>query len=541
MPSALPASAVAEARTLLEPWRSTDAPGCAVAVAHHRQTLIRECCGLANLEYQIPIVPDTVFHVASVSKQFTAFAVALLAESSALDLDDPVSRYVSGLHPIVGGSTLRQLIHHTSGVRDQWELALVAGWRPEDVITTDDILEQLRHQTELNFEPGTAHAYSNSGYTLLGLVVRAVSGQSLRDFCAERIFLPLEMSSTHFHDNHTEIVPGRAYSYRPDPDGRFHHVGLSYATVGATNLLTTIDDLLRWDANFDSGKVGGAPVLARMHEPARLADGRQLPYAFGLTLDQQRGARRVQHSGGDAGFRCHVARYPDHKLTVVVLANHSALPAAGLAHAIGDVLLRALGAPDDASPRQPPTAGHLDGYAGRYADPDTGSELPVSVEDGRLRVGRGPVLKVELIGADRFDSIDVAGLEVVFTRREQGTPTVSVQIIGTALGGAVHHRIDPAEPSREQLAEYCGRYVSSELDVAYTIELDDDALLLRRRRLSAIRLSPTVVDGFAAVWADTTGGMGIGVLFERGDTGAVDTLLLSTVRNRRLRLSRQRC
>ncbi len=220
-----------------------DRPGLAISVVRDGDLQYARGYGCANLEYDIPITPATVFHVASVSKQFTSFSIVLLAEEGKLALDDDVHKYLPDDVPDFGPTiTLRHLMSHTSGIRDQWALLAMAGWRLDDVITREHILKLMRRQQDLNFEPGAEYLYSNMGYTLLAEVVAKVSGQSFREFTAERIFKPLGMTHTHFHDDHEEIVPNRAYSYAPDGDG-FHKSVLSYANVGATSLFTTAEDL----------------------------------------------------------------------------------------------------------------------------------------------------------------------------------------------------------------------------------------------------------------------------------------------------------
>ena len=258
---------------LFAKWDKLDSPGCTVAVIHDGEVIYQRGVGMANLEYEIPNQPGTIYHVASISKQFTAFAVQLLASEGKLSLDDDVRKHVPELHDFGFPLTVRHLIHHTSGLRDQWNLLGVAGWRSGDVITEDDILKIVWRQRELNFEPGSEKYYSNTGYTLLGLIVKRVAGVSLRQFCQERIFAPLGMTRTHFHDDNAEIVHGRAYSYSQSPTGKFQHFPLQYSNVGATSLFTTVEDMSLWDRNFDSPIVGDETLLAEMHKGGVLNDG----------------------------------------------------------------------------------------------------------------------------------------------------------------------------------------------------------------------------------------------------------------------------
>lgn len=298
-----------------------EGPGCAVGLVRDGK-LEMACRGLANLEHRVPITEQTVFHVASVSKQFTAYAVGLLAADGRLRLDDPVVTHLDWFpFPEI---TVDQLIRHTSGLRDQWELLEAAGRRIEDVITTEDVVRLVTAQRGLNFSPGQDQRYSNTGYTLLGLIVVAVSGQSLREFCANRIFEPLGMTSTRFVEDCHEVVPDRADSYDGEA-GQYRRVVLSYSTAGATSLNTTVADLARWASHEPA-------MRALRAEPVR-------DYGLGVWVDGVHGT--VRHSGADAGFRTHLVVLPDRGLAAVALANHASIDPERLCDAlVGDLYPR---------------------------------------------------------------------------------------------------------------------------------------------------------------------------------------------------------
>ncbi|HET9532790.1 MAG TPA: serine hydrolase domain-containing protein, partial [Blastocatellia bacterium] len=277
--------------------------------------------GSANLEYNIPISPSTIFHVASVSKQFTAFAINLLASQGKLSLDDDIRKHLPEVPDFGKKITIRHLIHHTSGLRDQWELLAMAGWRLDDVITKEHILKMVRHQKELNFDPGQEYLYSNMGYTLLAVIVERVTGQTFRQWTHENIFKPLGMTDTHFHDDHQMIVRNRAYSYAPERESGFRLAALNYANVGATSLFTTVEDLAKWMQNFEDMKLGGRGVIEQMYQQGVLNTGQKIDYAFALGIGKYRGLRTVGHSGGDAGYRSHVVWFPEQRFAVAVLSN----------------------------------------------------------------------------------------------------------------------------------------------------------------------------------------------------------------------------
>jgi CubicO group peptidase (beta-lactamase class C family) len=232
--SAQPATTTARVNKLFETWDKPTSPGCALAVMQDGQIIYRRGYGMANLDYDIPITTTTVFHVASVSKQFTAAAIALLAQQGKLLLDDSVRKYVPELPEFGDPITIRHLIHHTSGLRDQWTLLGLAGQRYSlDRIADADVLNLMARQKELNFRPGEKYLYCNTGYTLLAVIVARVSGQSFREFTDANLFRPLGMKHTHFRDNFDEIVKQQATGYIPF--GNSFRVGATnFDTVGAT-------------------------------------------------------------------------------------------------------------------------------------------------------------------------------------------------------------------------------------------------------------------------------------------------------------------
>jgi len=320
-------------------WDKTVSPGGSLAVIHDHEIVYARGYGMAQLDYGVPNTPSTIFHIASISKHFAAMAIVLLAKEGKLSLDDEVRKYVPEVGGIKEKITIKQMIHHTSGLRDQWELAVYAGWRMDDVITTGDILELVSLQRELNFSPGSEWVYCNTGFTLLGIIVKNITGRSLREFCEERLFKPLGMKHTHFHDDHTFVVPGRAYSYSATPDGGFKNAVLSYANVGATSLFTTVEDLALWDREFYEGRVVGMDVIEQMHEEGILTSGKPTGYALGLSLKTYRGLKVVEHSGGDAGFRSHLVRCPEQCLSVALLCNLGNMSPSTLTYRVADLYL----------------------------------------------------------------------------------------------------------------------------------------------------------------------------------------------------------
>lgn len=251
---------------LFVPWDRKDSPGAAMAVVRNGEIIYKKGYGAANLEYEIPNTPSSIFHMASVSKQFTAFAVAFLAQQGRLSLDDDIRKYISEVPDFGKKISIKHLIHHTSGLRDQWNLLAMAGWRLDDVITKEHILKLVKHQKEVNFNPGDEYLYCNTGYTLLAEIVARVTGKSFPEWTQENIFEPLGMAKTLFYEDHEKIVKNRAYSYSSASNYTFKKRVLSYANVGATSLFTSAEDLSKWAANFDNPVVGNRELIRQMEE-----------------------------------------------------------------------------------------------------------------------------------------------------------------------------------------------------------------------------------------------------------------------------------
>ena len=406
---------------LMRSYDRRDAPGAVITVVRHGRSVFSKAYGMANLEQGVPNVAGTVFHVASLSKQFTAFAVARLAEEGRLSLDDDVRRHLPDLPdlgaPYGGPVTLRYLLHHTSGLRDQWSLWGMAGGRLDDVITQENLLDLVRRQRALDFRPGAEHRYSNTNYTLLAEVVARVSGEPFGAHLRRTVFAPLGMAATQVYDDHERLLPRRADSYQIGPGGYRRSV-LSFANQGATGMQATAGDLARWLANFGTGRVGGAGVLRRMQERGVLAGGDTIRYAFGIVVDEHRGLRRLQHGGEDAGYRAMIAYYPELDAGVVVLGNDAGLDAGEVARAAAEAffgdqmrpgpepapppaaVVAAAAAPRPAPPWRP-TAAEFAAYAGRYYSPELETVYTLTAEGDSLvarhrRHGRIPLAAAEV-------------------------------------------------------------------------------------------------------------------------------------------------
>jgi CubicO group peptidase (beta-lactamase class C family) len=535
---ALPAAAAAQPADLsarldavFADYRSTQSPGCAVGVYQDDRVVAARAYGMANLDHDVPLAPSSVFHVASVSKQFTAAAILLLAQDGKLSIDDDVRTYIPELPDFGRRLTIRQLAHHTSGLRDQWSLLGLAGWRySRDLITDDDVLWLLSRQQDLNFEPGARHLYSNSGYTLMALIVSRVSGQSFRTFTTERIFAPLGMHQTHFRDDFAEIVKGQAYGYARDGGG-FRLSVTNFDTAGATSLLTTVEDLAKWHANFETPTVGGAALLDGLLQRGVLTGGEAIDYAFGITHGTYRGLATVGHGGSDAGYRAAFLRFPAQRFGVSALCNVATANPTELTRRVADVFLEAALAPapaaeaEDDAPEVALAVERLSALAGLYWNQDEVAARRFEAEGGRLYAlagrGRQPL---KSLGDGRFVSTTGPRTPLVFEGGSGGAPRLSV-------GTSVFERREPFAPTAAQLAEFAGTYRSDEIELAYRIAAHEGTLRLERMKAPPAALRPLIADTF-------TGQPGT-ITFVRDGSGRITGFLLDDGRVRHVKFRRE--
>ncbi len=487
---------------LFAAWDRDSTPGAAVAVVRDGEIVHTGGYGLAQLEYDIPIDQSSVFHVASVSKQFTAFAVLMLAAQGRLSLGDDIRTYLPDLHDYGHTITIRHLLHHSSGLRDQWSLLTMAGWRMDDVITRDQILRLVERQRELNFDPGTEYLYTNTGFTLLAEIVARVTGQSFRSWTEQHIFAPLGMENTHFHDDHQTVVPNRAYSYQFNPAGGFKKAVLSYANVGATSLFTTLEDLVKWAVNFETGEVGGPDIIRQMRTRGVLNSGDTLDYAMGQAIGSYRGLLALYHAGADAGYRAYLLRFPYHRLSVVLMANLASIDAGRLARQVAELFLENEFTVARTSNGDGTSIGasvisdraRVTEYLGDY-DLGAGVVMAISRDGDRLLASTSERQQVTLVQleVDRF-LVDGSQQYIQFSRDASGAVTeLRLEEPGSRVSA---RRLDPFDADAVRLEDYVGLFYAQELDATYTVELDGDSLIAGHLRLGSMTLTPIGRDSF---------------------------------------------
>lgn len=496
----VPSVPASEVDALFAEWTNTT-PGCAVGVSAGGRIVLEKAYGMADLEHAAPNAPDTIFEAGSVSKQFTAMAVLLLAKDGKLSLDDPVSRYIPELPAHGVPITIRQMLQHTSGLRDWGSVEDIAGWpRGTRVYTHAHVLDIVARQSRLNFAPGTRWSYSNTGYNLAVILVSRVAGESFAEFTRKRIFEPLGMTRTSWRDDFSRVVKGRAISYAASESG--YKTDMPFENVhGNGGLLTTVGDLLRWNRNFVELRVGDAALLTEAQTPGRLSSGEPHGYAFGLSIDRYRGLREIRHSGTTASYRAYLSRFPDAEISVALLCNAgNSMPRKTL-HTVADLFLADALKPEPDPPPVEVADAQLDSLVGLYRNTERGDTVRIERDGDTLRFGDETVLVA--LSSSRFTDRD--GTFIEFSG--QGAATLD-EGSGTLFP---LQRVAQAAPTAAALEALAGTYTSEDAEVNLRAEVQDGALQLRRRPDSIFLLTPLYADAF-----DSELGT---IIFRRDDAG----------------------
>jgi CubicO group peptidase (beta-lactamase class C family) len=412
----------AEVDAIFAAFRGTDSPGCAVAVYRDGRIEYERGYGMASLEHDVPITPASVFYLGSVSKQFTAFAAALAMQDGHLSIDDPIRRFLPELPEYTSRITVRHLVHHTSGLRDYNTLLSIAGRRGDEAFDNPTVLRITARQKKLNFEPGADYLYSNTGYTLLATIVERATKTPFAEYAEKRIFEPLGMRVTHFHVDESRLVKNRAFAFSRQ-GGRLTLDTPSNERAGAGGVFSSVRDLLHWDENFYTGRVGGRALIDQVQTPGTLNDGSPLNYAWGLQVGKYRGLPIVEHSGSLGGYRAHLMRFPDAHYSLAALCNLSSSTPGTLLRAVADLDLtdrftEPKPAPRPAAaasgggqrarasgPLSAPAAAPGNDYAGTFHSEEAEATFTITARDGHVllqRDGDSEPTELQPSGSDEF-------------------------------------------------------------------------------------------------------------------------------------------
>jgi CubicO group peptidase (beta-lactamase class C family) len=529
---------------LFAKWNRPDSPGCALGVTRNGVVAYEHGYGTANLDLAVPISPASVFDAASVSKQFTAMSVLLLAGQGKLSLDDDVGKFIRDWGPREHPVTIRHLLTHTSGLREAFTLQGLAPDTPEGI--QQKIVPILASARGFNFPPGAKFEYNNGAYLLLAAIAERVSGQPFPAFAEANIFKPLGMTHTHFHDDAARIVPDRATGYSRAGDG-FRVAVRTYTdtVVGNAGLFTTVGDLLRWEQNLAEVRLGDPKLVAEMQTPS-VATGwsEASEYGFGVEIGRHRGLRTIGHGGGDEGRRSYVVRYPERGLAIAVLCNLDDIDPSELSRSVANAFLgdegpEPAGAAKTAAATPPAPVSlspqELQSKVGLYRNPSDGSVGRVFIRDGKLMASEnaGDTGGFELtpIGANRFA---ITGTPVVAEFVTPAGQPQEIHVSGAGPKPQVSQLITtPFTPSQAQLRAFEGTYTSDEVHGTYTVVARDGGLAIEIPTRSAIALQPLFTDAF--------GGNIVGVAtFTRNAHGDVTGFTANAPAIRGLRFNRAR-
>lgn len=419
---------------------NTHTPGVSIVVVKNGKTIFKKSYGSANLEHGIANTPQTVFQIASVSKQFTAFAIYLLEKQGKLSFEDDIRKYIPELPTYGKPIRIRHLLAHTSGIRDLAATLTLAGWHIEDVMTTEQILKVITRQKELNFEPGIAFGYSNTGYTLLAQIVERITKQSFSDYTYKNIFEPLQMINTRFYNDYHTIIKNRAHSYEKS-NGQYIKKELLVADAGPSSLHTTAEDLAKWANNFDHPVIGDAKLIAAFNEVSVLDNTKPVIWAASATDTtfhakgqvhwQYQGISIISHGGHTAGFRAWLARFPEHNLSIIALSNdeHYDILGTGLKiieFYLGDHFTQTV------SNNTPPAiatatikpeiyTSNLRDFVGYYYSDELATGYTVKLQNDKLVITHSRLSDIELtrIGDSKFSGTNSFKFEMKFVRNKK--------------------------------------------------------------------------------------------------------------------------
>ena len=516
---------------------STASPGCALGVIRDGALVYARGYGMANLGEDIALSPSSTFYIASTSKQFTAASILLLAADGKLSLDDNVRKYIPELPDYGTPITIRNLVNHTSGIRDYLGLLALGAGRAENVMSDDDIIALIARQKALNFKPGSEYSYSNSGYFLLGQIVKRVTGTSLKAYAESRIFRPLGMIHTGFHDDRLQTIHRPAIGYDQTPSGFAIDYYANFQGVGDGGLWTTVEDLALWDRNFYTHTVGGPALLQQQLTRGRLTNGDTLTYASGLMLGRYRGLPTVSHGGAFMGYRTELLRFPEQRFSVICLCTLSRMNPSMLAQKVADVFLASVfpqtfSVNTQTDFRVELAAAALDSLAGVYRNSQTGLIVPIAITGGRLTAAPfGAPMPLAAVNATHFHTASPFPVDVVFEPAATGHGQRLRLSLGEDGKPDVFERIPALSIPPARLAEYAGEYWSEELQATYRFKIVGSSLTVTSPGDPPQTLTPTVRDAFVVPGAALT--------FGRDANGRITSAVLWVAQDRNVKFQRR--
>ena len=491
---ALPDSLTKKIDNLFAEWNTPNSPGCAIGIIRNDSVIYAKGYGMADLEHAIPLTPATIFYMCSLSKQFTGFSAVLLARQGKIKLDEDVHTYLPWAPDVGKKITVRNLLNHTSGIRDDISLAAISGLGYDGMLTQELALNILKKQRSLNFPPGEQYSYSNSNFVLLSEIVKTVSGKSFRTFTDSAIFKPLGMQHSRFQDNYTELVQSRAFSYEPLDSSHFANDFQNVYTLGDGGLFTNINDMAKWVANFYNPIAGDSKDINQLTENGKLNNGKKLDYALGIASVKYKGWREFEHSGGLAGYRTFISVFPDLKMGFLVFSNVGNFDSYSKTHEIANLFIRDTSKVNienksenmDSSLAILKDPQRLNIYVGDYIS-EEGTQFNFSISNKRMywnHYGQSTLLVKE--ARDTFSVFHNPDVKFVFDQSPEKTSIVNEYWPDN--NRLLKKYVTDSSQTDIALQLYTGVYYSPELDCQFRISLKDHHLLLSSNKYEDIQL-----------------------------------------------------
>jgi len=522
-------------------WNKPDHPGGAIGIMKNDKIVFSRAYGLASLEYLVPNSPETIFNIASVSKQFTAMGIVLLHIQGELSIDDDIRKYLPELPDFGEKITIRQMLHHTSGLRSLHAMLGLAGWRADDARTNEDLYRFVNMQRDLNFKPGSEFMYCNTGYMLMVKIIENITAEKFPDWMKQNVFEPLGMIHTYVEDQYNRVVRNNATSYHQLTNGNYQRAVEYWGYVGSGNMHSTTTDLLKWLNNFNAPQTHWEEPFKLMKTLDKLNDGSDNNYAFGLFINKHLGPDIIQHSGAIGGFRTYAGTFPDEKLSIAVLTNFSSSSSGSKANQIFGILLPKLGA-DNSEPVKKNDSfktielsnDELKKFESNYWNDKDNYARKIYLRNDTLRYYRSSASESPIvpIGNDEFQMLTTAAdLKVTFeTNGKQKSMYVSVN------GGkpSVLYDFEARSITTKDLLSYTGTFYSPELETSYKIYLKEDTLFCHHARHGDFKMKVLKQDVLESEWP-----MAI-TKYKRDKEGQVIGIYVSNGRVRNLWFEKQK-
>ena len=487
---------------LLKPFSDDKTPGAMVGVIMDGELHFSKAYGMANLSHNIPFETHTISNIGSVTKQMTAMGLLLLQADGKLTLEDDIREHIPELPSFGIPITLKNLLNHTGGYREVYNLMPMTGYQGEDALTRERVIKIVQRQPDLQAQPNTEFNYNNTGYILLAMVIERVSEKSFPAYMKEEVFTPLGMDSTLVKGYQGEIIPGSAQGYVFAEGGGYRTARDLGASYGAGGIYTTVEDLANWMLNYTEHHLGGSEAIDAITTNTVLNNGDSTGYGLGLGLGQFRGRTLYQHTGGDTAHRAYFGYFPELNSGVILLSNNGSFPL-NMASEISVAFFEDKFEPEEEEQEVEVVAGsmseeRMEAIAGnwRIVAPNASLDIVYTVEGGELfaQATGQPRFKLSPT-SDSTASFEGVDARVTFHLEKDGSIKRATHHQGPSMP---MERIEKIDLSLEDLAEFAGDYYSEEIETRFEIVLEEDKLIARNIRMDPLTLTYKEKDDFSA-------------------------------------------